>query len=557
MVDTTFFKRATDLARALQVTQARRAGAAGGTTVKSLLEKKKLRDGSFDSLFPALISIDGGDIAELIQKSRNANLITQAEAICVERAYIETIDYLVKTLPRMDQLSFLRLQNKIDDFVSYFNDISSDPTNQISSDVFAQLDLRLNSIVSTFKEQNYLIAATPGFIGSVIILSKGYKPGTSLGEGSVNSILKSKLAAIVKEYNTSLEKDLAKGLVPEEKLIKNLQNPEYLTKTLANWGHGITEVYSSAEGEEGVINPNILTGKLLASLLSVGKGITEEIAQQLNTNFVQSTGQINSKINLIQTTAEGTDPGVLSLVISSGYFQSVRVQFGKENVGALSVQERAWSIEQVLKNNSYLVIELGNAMGIPNASIRKIVDNLVKISSSPTYLQKTAALVFSPLTDKKVTFSPTNTELLNSKRKISKIFGKAKANTLKKASSGGTKLKPPVVVKVLTNLPMLMMQINSNLHDQIKRNMGTGSRKDVLNYRTGRFAQSAKVEKLSESRQGMITAFYSYMKNPYATFSRGGRQERPYTRDPKLLISKSIRELAGQQVANRMRAVSV
>jgi len=101
------------------------------------------------------------------------------------------------------------------------------------------------------------------------------------------------------------------------------------------------------------------------------------------------------------------------------------------------------------------------------------------------------------------------------------------------------------------------MQINASLHDQIKKNMGTGSRQDVLNYRTGRFAQSARVERLSESRQGMITAFYSYMKNPYATFSRGGRQERPYTRDPKLLISKSIRELAGTQVANRMRAVLV
>jgi hypothetical protein len=108
-----------------------------------------------------------------------------------------------------------------------------------------------------------------------------------------------------------------------------------------------------------------------------------------------------------------------------------------------------------------------------------------------------------------------------------------------------------------TNLPMLMMQINSSLHDQLKKNMGIGNRKDVLNYRSGRFASSAKVERLSESRQGMITAFYSYMKNPYATFSRGGRQDRPYTRDPKLLISKSIRELAGAQVANRMRAVLV
>jgi hypothetical protein len=108
-----------------------------------------------------------------------------------------------------------------------------------------------------------------------------------------------------------------------------------------------------------------------------------------------------------------------------------------------------------------------------------------------------------------------------------------------------------------TSLASLMMQINSNLHDQLKKNMGTGNSKNVLNYRSGRFAKSVEVEKLSESRQGALTAFYSYMKYPYATFSRGGQQDRPYTRDPKTLISKSIRELAGQQVANRMRAVNV
>lgn len=62
---------------------------------------------------------------------------------------------------------------------------------------------------------------------------------------------------------------------------------------------------------------------------------------------------------------------------------------------------------------------------------------------------------------------------------------------------------------------------------------------------------------MSMSRQGMITAFYSYMKNPYATFSEGGKQSRPTTRDPKLLISKSIREIATEKVANRLRAVVI
>jgi hypothetical protein len=87
--------------------------------------------------------------------------------------------------------------------------------------------------------------------------------------------------------------------------------------------------------------------------------------------------------------------------------------------------------------------------------------------------------------------------------------------------------------------------------------MGSGNSRSVLNLRTGRFAESVKVERLSESRAGMITAFYSYMKNPYATFSDGGQQQSPRSRDPKLLISKSIREIAAQQVGNRLRAVNI
>lgn len=152
----------------------------------------------------------------------------------------------------------------------------------------------------------------------------------------------------------------------------------------------------------------------------------------------------------------------------------------------------------------------------------------------------------------------TSSELVAIKSNKGNLLSKTK-----RSSNIGPKkisIKPARIIPKNTNstsLSFLLNLINKNLHDQIKRNMGTGTRTDVLNYRSGRFAKSAKVKRLSESRQGMITAFYSYMKNPYATFSAGGRQEFPRTRDPKLLISKSIRELAAEQVQNRLRAVLV
>lgn len=124
--------------------------------------------------------------------------------------------------------------------------------------------------------------------------------------------------------------------------------------------------------------------------------------------------------------------------------------------------------------------------------------------------------------------------------------------------TSNTKIAKPSISISKQQVPLVSLQqlINSKLRDTIISNMGKGTSTSILNNRTGRFASSAKVERMSQSREGMITAFYSYMKNPYATFSEGGRQESPRTRDPKLLISKSIREIAATQVANRMRAVS-
>jgi hypothetical protein len=107
------------------------------------------------------------------------------------------------------------------------------------------------------------------------------------------------------------------------------------------------------------------------------------------------------------------------------------------------------------------------------------------------------------------------------------------------------------------SLAGLQQLINDNLQNVISANMGNGSNRNILNYQTGRFAASASVERLSQSRAGMITAFYSYMKYPYQTFEPGFVQGSPQTRDPKLLIAKSIREIAATKVGNRMRAVLI
>jgi hypothetical protein len=198
--------------------------------------------------------------------------------------------------------------------------------------------------------------------------------------------------------------------------------------------------------------------------------------------------------------------------------------------------------------------------------ITKILQNqntfetLLNTEGSPSILKHVENLVKNTLTGKDTKSSRSvlkTKDAVRTASSTSRIKANAPSKTNKSIKFKQPSLRQGVPPSQTSNLVQLQNLINQNLATQIKKNMGTGTATRVLNYRTGRFAESAKVERMLESRQGMITAFYSYMRNPYGTFAEGGRQEFPQSRNPKLLIGQSIRELAGAQVANRMRAVLV
>lgn len=65
----------------------------------------------------------------------------------------------------------------------------------------------------------------------------------------------------------------------------------------------------------------------------------------------------------------------------------------------------------------------------------------------------------------------------------------------------------------------------------------------ALQYRTGRFANSTRVENVNIGPRGGLHIDYTYMRNPYETFEPGGKQG-SVQRDPRKIIGQSIRELA-------------
>jgi hypothetical protein len=137
-----------------------------------------------------------------------------------------------------------------------------------------------------------------------------------------------------------------------------------------------------------------------------------------------------------------------------------------------------------------------------------------------------------------------------SKLKEDVAAAKVKVNAaLKRLRASGTNK----VISLIT----IQQLINGKLRDQIQNNMGKGKAKTILNYRTGRFADSVRVTRLARTKEDEVTAFYTYMKYPYQTFEPGFAQGQIATRDPKLLISKSIRDIAKDIVTARLKAVLV
>lgn len=103
-----------------------------------------------------------------------------------------------------------------------------------------------------------------------------------------------------------------------------------------------------------------------------------------------------------------------------------------------------------------------------------------------------------------------------------------------------------------TSLVKLETLIRSLLLETIQKNM----QRPNLRNQTGRFAQSIKLDRLQRERDGSLTAFLSYMKYPYATFEKGGRQGfRGYY--PSRLLDQSAREIATKLVTARLKTVIV
>lgn len=270
-------------------------------------------------------------------------------------------------------------------------------------------------------------------------------------------------------------------------------------------------------------------------------GISSTYLRENKTGVATLKGKVESALN--------------KLYNNSSYGVQIETELEKDfdvQSFLLSIKANVVVIQDRFENQAVYANLLEGPLG------RQVADLMTQTNFSKTLVEELDYRVFEILQNNKTTFTKTK-----SKKAVPTVKQKG-SRKLKLTASTPTDVRVKTSTRKVTgtapaaeSLTNLQAILDSQLVDRVKANMGTGNSRNVLNLRSGRLAESVKIEYLSESRQGMITAFYTYMKNPYATFSEGGRQSNPRSRDPKLLISRSIRELIAGRVANRLRAVVV
>lgn len=310
----------------------------------------------------------------------------------------------------------------------------------------------------------------------------------------------------------------------------------------ANAGHA-----AAVSGGEFIgVNTPLIQSTLvnLASINNSSSFSTKEWAQQ--------SGHIDVALDLHKDTRESAKyliSGGLSFVVS------MDAVFNSQYLAGSEVTARDQIIKQTL-NGQGLKMWADVRRKLFTQEARTKLISLLRFS--PTLLESVGERVVRALqpgkSKGKVTSGKGKSDISLGGIKSSKLGSTGSATKMTAKSLLPSVAKRSIRRKSGQFASLLSIQtlLNQALATKIKQSMGT----PALNNRTGRFAESVKVENMSQSRQGMITAFYSYMKSPYQTFEPGYAQGSE-KRNPKTLISKSIREIAADLVGNRLRAVSI
>lgn len=329
-----------------------------------------------------------------------------------------------------------------------------------------------------------------------------------------------------------------------ERIMKVVLDADYLTSHIVDKEHLFAKATKTVLGDKPHLEVELQYTK-------ANKAAGDLLAQ---------TGKyLNELIKVVSSKTGRSDNDATEsfkkLVVSLKPLSEIVIAKAAELQNVPSSKELADHILGDARAVNQLASSLANTKGSPSI-VESLGKNIANIVKTGKVLDKVTTTVQTNLA--KTSKDKDLEELNKTLKQVGKALKKVQTVIQQQNKIAGSKVvsasQPSEQLKRMPSLTSLQAYINEHLQSVISANMGGGTERNILNYRTGRFAESARVDSMSKDRQGMITAFYTYMKNPYQTFEPGFKQGSPKSRDPRLLISKSIREIVATKVSNKLRA---
>ena len=254
--------------------------------------------------------------------------------------------------------------------------------------------------------------------------------------------------------------------------------------------------------------------------------------------------------------SEFSDVGarVISGLVNAVLTSDTRIFFEKR----YSSKEVHGELTLFMNENAASNLSTGSETSSRIRALRNIVRSITNViatwGASPSFNQMILDIIEGAFYGTKIPSQTYKTKTsIKTKEKAQIQYAKPKG------FKGQVEYSEPKTGKSQTNtdLSQLLSFLNSKMHDKIRENMGKGGSKQVLNYRTGRFAKSVKLQSLYNiNEKRALGAQVKYMKYPYGVFEPGGRLHKP-GRDPHRIIGRSIRQILQEEKIANLRRVKV
>ncbi len=394
-------------------------------------------------------------------------------------------------------------------------------------------------------------------------LASFQKTAKAAGSASRRFASKTNTGMYVFHWHAVTDKDLDYVEEQSRRHAEWLRNWETKNKDkLGRKGKGKTESFKGEKTVGGHLESSAFMTKLR---IAVAKGVlTEEEAEEISHAFMhggleETLARIGSTsgIKTDTKTPKGGDVGFLNIVenqesvevnddlIKNVYEDKTRYSINREVMVAVPD-----SLNQAQKNS------------FEQTQIKNITSWLDALAGPRLYEDETSLsmermhqeIIAAALLGKKV----PKYKVSHKQERKSKRIRKTRKIKLPKSKKTATNAAKAQFLGRLRNSAgqfasptSLMALLNKKLPQEIQNNMGLPG----LEYDTGKFAQSVRAIKMQQSKNTkMPTIQYTYDTDPYQVFETGGKGDSRWAtkdRDPRVLIDKTIREIAQEMMISK------